>query len=70
MSHTISIRLTPDLAEWLEDQATRTGVSQGKIVRDALEKAKASSAQQPFMRLAGVVREPKDLSARKGFSRP
>ena len=68
MGHTISIRLTQDLAAWLEDQATKTGVSQGKIVRDQLEKAKASSARQHFMRLAGAVRGSKDLSSRKGFS--
>jgi len=69
MGHTITVRLTRELADWLEEQATTTGVPQGKIVRDQLEKAKATCARQPFMRLAGRVRGPKDLSARKGFSR-
>jgi len=69
MSHTITIRLPRDLAAWREEQATRTGVPQGKIVRDQLEKAKANSARQAFMRLAGSVRGAKDLSSRKGFSR-
>jgi hypothetical protein len=69
MSHTITVRLTRDLATWLEEQATTTGVPQGKIVRDQLEKAKATSARQSFMRLAGTVRGAKDLSSRKGFSR-
>ena len=69
MSHTITVRLTRELAEWLEQQAATTGVPQGKIVRDQLEKAKATSARQPFMRLAGSVRGPKDLSSRKGFAR-
>jgi len=69
MSHTITIRLTRELAAWLEEQAATTGVPQGKIVRDQLEKAKATSARQPFMRLAGSVRGAKDLSSRKGFSR-
>jgi hypothetical protein len=68
MSQTITIRLTKDLAAWLEHAAARTGVPQGKIVRDQLEKARTSGAQA-FMRLAGVVRGPRDLSARKGFSR-
>jgi hypothetical protein len=69
MSHTITVRLDSDLAQWLEDSAKRSGVSQGKIVRDQLEKAKAASAKQSFMKLAGTVRGPKDLSKRKGFSR-
>lgn len=69
MGHTIMIRLTHELAAWLAEQAATTGVPQGKIVRDQLEKAKATSARQRFMRLAGCVRGPKDLSSRKGFPR-
>jgi len=68
MSHTLSIRLTKKLAEWLEDAATRMGVSQGQIVRDQLERAMTSS-ERPFMRLAGSVKGQRDLSQRKGFSR-
>ena len=70
MSHTLTVRLTQELADWLEQTAHKTGVSQGKIVRDQLEKARANAANQTFMRLAGSVRGPKDLSSRKGFSRP
>jgi hypothetical protein len=62
------VRLTKELADWLAEQARRTGVSQGKLIRDQLEQARAA-ADKPFMRLAGVVRGPKDLSTRKGFSR-
>ena len=69
MSQTITIRLSKDLAVWLEHVAAKTGVSQGKIVRDQLEQARASSFRQSFMRLAGSVRGPRDLSSRKGFSR-
>jgi hypothetical protein len=69
MGHTITIRLSKELATWLEDVAARSGVPQGKIVRDQLERAKAASARQSFMRLAGSVRGPKDLSSRKGFTR-
>ena len=69
MGQTITIRLTKELAAWLEQVAARMGVSQGKVVRDQLERAKASSSSQSFMRLAGAVRGPKDLSSRKGFSR-
>jgi hypothetical protein len=70
MSHTITIRLPKDLAEWLADTAKRTGVPQGKLVRDQLEKAKASAGSRPYMRWAGYIKNaPKDLSMRKGFSK-
>lgn len=72
MSHTISIRLTKELAEWLAETSKRTGVPQGRLVREQLEKARSSStAAKPYMRLAGSIRGlPRDLSQRKGFSRP
>ena len=69
MSHTITIRLDKDLAVWLEKTAERTGLSQGQIIRDQLQKAKASGSSQSFMRLAGAIRGPKDLSSRKGFAK-
>lgn len=68
MGHTLTVRLQKDLAEWLEDEASKTGVAQGKIVRDQLEKARAASAQ-PFMRLAGSIQGARNLSTRKGFSK-
>jgi len=69
MSHTITVRLNKELALWLEETAVETGVSQGQLVRDQLEKARARSSLKPFMRLAGTIRGlPKDLSKRKGFS--
>jgi hypothetical protein len=69
MGHTITVRLGQELAEWLEESARRAGVPQGRIVRDQLEKARAASQRQAFLRLAGTVRGPRDLSSRKGFSR-
>ena len=64
------MRLNEDLAEWLKREARKTGVSQGKIVRDQLERAKTSASAQSFMRLAGIVHGgPRDVSTRKGFSR-
>jgi hypothetical protein len=69
MSHTITIRLTKELAEWLEGAARTTGRPQGRIVRDQLEKARAGD-KQVFLRLAGSVSGgPRNLSSRKGFSR-
>ena len=69
MGNTITVRLSKELAEWLEAAASKTGVAQGKIIRDQLEKAKAGDSSRPYMRLAGAVRGPKDLSRRKGFTR-
>ncbi|MGQ0656325.1 MAG: ribbon-helix-helix protein, CopG family [Betaproteobacteria bacterium] len=67
MSHTITVRLSKELADWLARIAAKTGVPQGKIVRDQLEKARTSEPAQPYMRLAGSVRGPRELSRRKGF---
>jgi predicted transcriptional regulator len=70
MSHTITVRLDPDLASWLEHAAAETGLSQGQIVREQLRKAQGSkNGVKPFMKLAGVVDGPRDLSRRKGFSK-
>jgi predicted transcriptional regulator len=68
MRKTISVRLPEDLVEWLSDTAQKTGVPQSRIVREQLEKARASQ-KRPFLRLAGAVNGPRDLSRRKGFSR-
>ena len=70
MSHTLSFRLTSELAAWLEETAARTGVSQGRIIREQLERARSGGPVRPFMRLAGSIRGPRDLSSRRGFSRP
>jgi hypothetical protein len=69
MGHTITVRLDRDLAGWLEAESKRTGVPQGKIVRNQLERARVRRSNRSFMRLAGTVRGPRDLSRRKGFSR-
>ncbi len=69
MSQTITVRLTKEQAAWLEETATKAGVSQGHLVREHLEKARASAGAKPFMRLAGSLEGPSDLSQRKGFSK-
>jgi hypothetical protein len=69
MGHTLTIRLDKDLAQWLEAESAKTGLSQGRIVREQLEKARATS-EKPWMRLAGSIRGgPPDVSTRKGFSK-
>jgi hypothetical protein len=69
MRQTITIRLGKELAAWLENAAAKSGRSQGQLIRDQLEKARATDGAQAFLRLAGAVRGPKGLSERKGFSR-
>jgi predicted transcriptional regulator len=67
MSNTITVRIPGDLAQWLDETARKTGVPKGRIVRDQLEKARQSEGQ-PFLRHAGAVAGPANLSTRKGFS--
>ena len=69
MGHTLTIRLDQELVNWIEDTAKRTGLSQGQIVRAQLERARSEEKARRFMRLAGCVKGPRNLSARKGFSR-
>jgi Arc/MetJ-type ribon-helix-helix transcriptional regulator len=68
MRNAITVRLPEELAEWLETTAASAGVSQGKVVRDQLEKARARE-DRPFLRLAGKVSGSPNLSSRKGFSK-
>ncbi len=69
MSHTITIRLTDELAAWLRDTSRKSGVPAGRLIRDQLEKAKNEVGQQSFLRRAGEITGPANLSSRKGFAR-
>ena len=69
MSRSIKIHLPDELAEWLRESATRAGISQAQFVRQQLGKARDGAGEKPFMRLAGAMEGPQDLSQRKGFSR-
>lgn len=70
MRPTISVRLPEEIATWLESTAARSGVSQSQIVRDKLEQARRADTHQPrFMRLAGTMSGPRNLSSRKGYSK-
>ena len=68
MSRTITIRLTDEIDEWLEETSRRTKLNKGKIIRAELQKAREMQKRR-FMHLAGVVSRDPDLSSRKGFSR-
>lgn len=41
MSHAITIRLSKELAAWVEQTAAKSGVSQGRLVSEQLEKVNA-----------------------------
>ncbi len=69
MSKTITIRLPEELTKWLSEVSRRTGVPVGRFVRQQLERAKTEQDRKPYMRLAGEITGPRDLSSRKGFSR-
>jgi hypothetical protein len=70
MSQTITVRLNKQLSSWLEEKASRTGLSQSQIVREQLKRAKAAKVERPLLRSAGSVHGlPRKLSSRKGFSR-
>jgi hypothetical protein len=69
MSHTLTIRLTDELAEWLRENSRRSGIPAGRIIREQLEKARNADhhREEPWMKLIGSIKGPRDLSSRKGF---
>ena len=69
MTHTITVRLTEELERWLDKLSRETGIPKGQIIREQLEKARSATKGRKFMRLAGTVEGPPDLSSRKGYSR-
>jgi metal-responsive CopG/Arc/MetJ family transcriptional regulator len=68
MSTTITVRLPANLAEWLDAASRKAGVSRSRIVREQLQLARKQE-KRPFLRLAGAMDGPTDLSSRKGFSK-
>ncbi len=68
MSHTITVRLSEELAAWLAETARQTGVPAGRIVRQQLERASTERGKQRFLRHAGKISGPVDLSSRRGFA--
>jgi len=68
MSQTITIRLTSELARWLEERRRQTGIPVSRIIRHQLERAKSETGKQRFLRHAGKISGPQDLSSRKGFA--
>ncbi len=69
MSDTLTIRVTKELSAWLKMTARKTGVPVGRLVREQLERARGETGDKPFMRHAGSIHGPADLSTRKGFAK-
>jgi len=68
MSNTLTIRLPEELLEQLRHRARRTGLPMGRVVRESLEKT-LGNEEPAWMKYAGTMSGPKDLSSRKGYSR-
>ncbi len=68
MRNALTVRLPDDLAAWLESVSRKAGVPRGRFVRDQPQLARMWE-KRPFLRLAGSVDGPRDLSTRMGFSR-
>src|ERR1700722_1388469 len=68
MGKTVTIRLTKELAIWLEQASKQSGVPKGRIVREQLEKARDGGKAPSFMRLAGSVHGVGRLPVAQGFS--
>jgi len=70
MSHTLTIRLTDELLDWLKETSRVTGIPMGRLVREQIENAKANTGKQRFLRHLGAISggDP-NASSRKGFSR-
>jgi hypothetical protein len=69
VTHTLTIRLTEELEQWLDKVSRETGIPKSAIVRDHLERARNDKKPPRFMRLAGTINGAPGLSSRKGSSR-
>ena len=69
MSNTITLRLPDELLEKLRETCRRTGLPVNRLVRQSLEKTLADTSEPAWMKHAGTLSGPKDLSSRKGYSR-
>ena len=68
MSNTLTVRLPEELQKRLREKSRRTGLPVGRIVRESLE-SMLEKDEPAWMKYAGTMTGPKDLSARKGYSR-
>ncbi len=69
MGRTLTVRIDDNLDAWLAATAKTRRISKGRLVRDQLELGRTAQGEPAFMRLAGSVNGPRNLSARNGFSK-
>jgi predicted DNA-binding protein len=68
MSNTLTIRLPEELLQRLREKSRRTGLPMGRVVRQAVENS-LQQDEPAWMKYAGTMSGPKNLSSRKGYSR-
>jgi predicted DNA-binding protein len=68
MSNTLTVRLPEDLLKRLRKKAQRMGLPVNRVVRESLESS-LTNEEPAWMKYAGTMSGPKDLSSRKGYSR-
>jgi predicted DNA-binding protein len=69
MSNTLTVRLPEELIEKLREKSRRTGLPVNRVVRQSLEKSLGENAEPVWMKYAGTISGPRNLSSRKGYSR-
>jgi predicted transcriptional regulator len=69
MSNTLTIRLPQELLERLHEKARRAGLPVNRVVRNSLEITLTEDSEPAWMKYAGTVSGPRNLSSRKGYSR-
>jgi Ribbon-helix-helix protein, copG family len=68
MGNTVTVRLSEDLLKRLREKSRRTGLPVGRVVRESLESTLGPENEPAWMKYAGTVTGPKNLSSRKGYS--
>jgi Ribbon-helix-helix protein, copG family len=69
MGNTLTVRLPEELLKRLREKSRRTGLTVGRVVRESLESTLGDENEPGWMKHAGTMTGPKNLSSRKGYSR-
>jgi ribbon-helix-helix CopG family protein len=69
MGNTLTVRLPEELLKRLREKSRRTGLTVGRVVRESLESTLGDENEPGWMKYAGTMTGPKNLSSRKGYSR-
>jgi hypothetical protein len=68
MGNTLTVRLPQMLIDRLREKSRRTGLPVNRVVRESLEAALAHEPEPAWMKYAGTIDGPRNLSSRKGYS--